>query len=298
MADLHWDDLRMFQVLARAGTVRRAARVLDVHASTVTRRLDQFERQLDVKLFHRNPGGLQITDAGRDTLARVETIAAQIADLRRSVAGSDQRLAGRIAAYVPATLAPVALPAIASLSRTHTGMQIELVDPSARPDIGRGEADCALMITDDPPQHLVGRRVGELAFAVYGTPALAEEHDGRSAGWVDLSAFRLDFHRDAFASAPIRTRCTDVSMQLGALRSGIGLGPLPCLLGDRDPGLVRVEPPRPVVAREIWMLAHPDLRSSARVREFMRFVGDAFEEAEALLLGRAVGGAERDSAST
>lgn len=297
MADLHWDDLRIFQVLAHAGTVRHAARALDIHASTVTRRLDQVERRLDVKLFHRNPGGLQITDAGRNTLARVETIADQIADLRRSVAGSDQRLAGRITAYVPTILAPLALPAIASLSHTHPGMQIELVSPSTRPDIGRGEADCAIMITDDPPQHLVGRRVGELAFAVYGTPAIAEEYDNCTVGWVDLTAFRLDFLHESFASAPIRTRCTDVSVQLTALRNGIGLGPLPCLLGDHDSGLVRVEPPRPVVAREIWLLAHPDLRSSARVREFMRFVGDAFEEAEELLLGRAGTGVERDQAS-
>ena len=286
----------MFQVLARAGTVRGAARVLDVHASTVTRRLDQVERQLDVKLFHRNPGGLQITDAGRDTLARVDTIGERIADLRRSVAGSDQRLAGRITVYVPAILAALALPAIASLSRTHPGMEIELVSPSSRPDIGRGEADCALMITDDPPQHLVGRRVGELAFAVYGTPDIAAERGNSTVGWADLAAFRLDFHQDTFASEPIRTRCTDVSMQLNALRNGIGLGPLPCLLGDRDCGLVRVEPPRPVVAREIWLLAHPDLRSSARVREFMRFVGEAFEEAEDLLLGRAGARVERDQA--
>ncbi len=174
MPDLHWDDLRMFQVLARAGTVRRAARQLHVHASTVTRRLEQFERQLDVKLFRRNPGGLSITDAGRDTLARVETIAGQIAELRRSVAGGDQRLAGRITVYVPTSVAAVALPAITSLSRAHPGMRIEFVSPSTPPNVGIGEADCALAITDDPPQHLIGRRVGELAFAVYGTCDIVE----------------------------------------------------------------------------------------------------------------------------
>ena len=292
MPDLHWDDLRMFQVLAQAGTVRRAARQLHVHASTVTRRLEQFERQLDVKLFRRNPGGLKITDAGRDTLARVETIAGQIAELRRSVAGSDQRLAGRITVYVPTSVAPVALPAITSLSHAHPEMRIEFVSPFTPPNVGIGEADCALVITDDPPQHLIGRRVGELAFAVYGTRDIVEEHQNGTAGWVDLTPLRIDFQRNAFAAAPPRTRCTDVSIQHAALRNGMGLGPLPCALGDRDPALVRVEPPRPVVAREIWLLAHPDLRSTARIRELMRVVGDAFEAAEDLLLGRAGTGAD------
>ena len=287
MADLHWDDLRMFQTLAGAGTVRRAAQALDVHPSTVTRRLDQFERRLDVKLFRRNPGGLKITDAGQDTLRRVESIADQIANLRRAVAGSDQRLAGRITVSVPAVVAEIVLPAIETLSRAHPGMEIELVSPSVRPDIGRGEADCALMITDDPPQHLIGRRVGELACAVYGTHAVVEARDIRVAGWVEFTELHMDFRQDAFARAPIRTRCTDVSMQHAALRHGLGVGPLPCVLGDSDAELVRIEPPHPAIAREIWLLAHPDLRSAARVREFMRVVGDAFEKDEGLLLGHA-----------
>ena len=289
MADLHWDDLRTFQTLARTGTVRRAAQALDVHASTVTRRVDQIERQLDVKLFHRSPGGLKITDAGRDALGRVETIAEQIADLRRSVAGSDQRLAGRIVVSVPAVVAGIALPAIATLSRTHPGMEIAFAPPSTRPDIGRGEADCALMITDDPPQHLVGRRVGELAFAVYGTPNLVEGRD-TGAGWVELELPRVDFRGDAFAHAPIRVRCNDVAMQHAALRQGMGLGPLPCALGDPDPALSRMAPLEPAIEREIWLLAHPDLRSQARVRELMRVVGDAFEANADLLLGRAGSG--------
>ena len=288
MADLHWDDLRTFQTLARAGTVRRAARALDLHASTVTRRLDQFERELDVKLFHRSPGGLKITDAGRETLERVETIAEHIADLRRTVAGSDQRLAGRIVVSVPAVVAGIALPAIATLLRMHPGMEIEFAPSSARPDIGRGEADCALMITDDPPQHLIGRRVGELAFAVYGTQDIVEARD-IGARWVELETPRMDFRRGAFAHAPSRIRCTDVSMQHAALRHGVGLGPLPCALGDPDPKLTRIEPPEPAIARGIWLLAHPDLRSAARIREFMRVVADAFEESEDLLLGHAAG---------
>jgi len=292
MADLHWDDLRIFQALARAGTVRRAAQALDVHASTVTRRLEQFERQLDAKLFHRDPQGLTITDAGRDTLARVETISEQIADIRRSVAGSDERLAGRIVLSVPGVVSTIALPGIATLCRTHPDIQVEFVTPSTRPDIGGGEADCALMITDDPPQHLIGRRVGELAFAVYGTHAVVQARDMRATGWVELTVLRTEFLREGLAELPLQVRCPDVATQHAALGRGMGLGPLPCALGDPDPALARVEPPHPAVVREIWLLAHPDLRSAARIRELMRVVGNAFEEAEDLLLGRGGSGVD------
>ena len=293
MADLHWDDLRMFQALVRAGTVRRAARALDVHASTVTRRLERFEQELGARLFHRSPGGLTITDAGRDTLRRVEAIDGQIADLRRSVAGADDRLAGRIVVSLPHVVAGVALPAIATLSGAHPGIDVEFVPASAEPDITRGEADCALTITDDPPQHLIGRRVGELALAVYATREIAAASDYSSAGWVESAELPFDFRLDAFPDVPVRHRCGDIFMQYDALRQGLGLGPLPCVLGDSDPGLVRIEPPRPAIVRDIWLLAHPDLRSTARIREFMRVVGDAFGEAQALLAGRAAKGIDR-----
>ncbi len=286
MADLHWDDLRMFQVLVHAGTVRRAARVLDVHASTVTRRLERFEKELGARLFHRSPGGLTITDAGRDTLGRVEAIDRQIADLRRVVAGADNRLAGRIVVSLPFVVAGIALPAITALSAAHPGIDVEFVPASADPDIARGEADCALTITDDPPQHLIGRRVGELALAVYATHGIANAHDYSAAGWVESVELPRDFRLEAFPDVPVRHRCADISMQYDALRNGLGLGPLPCVLGDSDPRLVRIEPPHPAIVREIWLLAHPDLRSAARIREFMQVVGDAFGEAQALLVGR------------
>ena len=291
MVDFHWDDLRFFRTLAKAGTVRRAAEALDVHASTVTRRLDQLELQLDVKLFHRNPRGLAITDVGRDALARIETIADRITDLRRAVAGRDQRLAGRTVVSVPIVIADIAMPALAALLRSHPAMEIEFTRPFPPPDIGRGEADCALTITDEPPQHLIGRRVGELAFAVYGTRDTVEAR-AIDAGWIELTTLRMDFRRGVLARAPIRSRCADLATQHAAICRGVGLGPLPCVLGDADPGLARVEPPRPAVAREIWLLAHPDLRSAARIRELMRVLAAAFEAAEDLLLGRTVTGVD------
>ena len=59
-----------------------------------------------------------------------------------------------------------------------------------------------------------------------------------------------------------------------------------------DSALIRIEPPHPAIAREIWLLAHPDLRSATRILEFMRVVGDAFEKDEDLLLGRAANGVD------
>jgi DNA-binding transcriptional LysR family regulator len=53
-----------------------------------------------------------------------------------------------------------------------------------------------------------------------------------------------------------------------AVQAGIGSGLLPCLIGERLAGVVRVGDKLPF-GDDMWLLMHPDLRHSARVRAFM-----------------------------
>ena len=283
MQDLDWDDLRMFAVLARAGSVRRAAESLDVHASTVTRRLEHFERQLDVQLFNRGPRGLLITPAGQEVLDRVLGVAERITDIERAVTGSDRRMAGRLRLAVPDAVASVAMPAIAGFVERFPDVEIDFVPVAQRPDVGRREADCGLFVTDRPPEHLVGRSVGRVTLATYGTRDWARQRaTGQSGRWIELEGppeLRCDLRQRDFPNTPVCGRCHDLSSQSAALRSGIGIGPLPCLLGDADPALVRIGSTLPMPGREVWVLMHPDLRACARVREMTKALTEAFARA-------------------
>jgi DNA-binding transcriptional LysR family regulator len=62
------------------------------------------------------------------------------------------------------------------------------------------------------------------------------------------------------------------------LRTGIGVGILPTFMEDRHPELVAVSDPIPELSVPVWMLTHPDLRDTARVRAFMQHVGDAIAQ--------------------
>jgi len=54
-----------------------------------------------------------------------------------------------------------------------------------------------------------------------------------------------------------------------AARQGVGLAVLPCYLADPDPQLVRIGAPVPELRSELWLLTHPQLRRTARVKAFM-----------------------------
>ena len=293
MSRLDWDDLRLFAVLARAGSVRRAAQELEVHASTVTRRLEHFERQLDVKLFNRNPGGLSITQAGKEVLERVQGIAASIADVERAVAGRDRRFAGPLVVALPDALADAVMPEVAAFSQQWPAIRIDFVPAATQPNVGQREADCAVRITERPPQHLVGRCVGQVAVAVYGAPGVVDAIENpKRCGWVELEApleLRTNIRQRDFPDLPLRGSSRDLTMQVAALRGGLGIGPLPCAVGDAHPLLARAGAGAPMVVGEAWLLTHPDLRSSARVLEFMQMLARVFEQRAGLLLGQRAG---------
>lgn len=69
-------------------------------------------------------------------------------------------------------------------------------------------------------------------------------------------------------------RVTIVSTVMGvydAVRSGLGLAVLPTYLGDQNPNLVRLDAPDMRNVWDLWLLAHPDVRRSARVHAFFEY---------------------------
>jgi DNA-binding transcriptional LysR family regulator len=56
-----------------------------------------------------------------------------------------------------------------------------------------------------------------------------------------------------------------------AVKSGVGIGPLPTAIADGVPGLVRVLGPIPELARSWRLFTHPDLRRTPRIAAFFDF---------------------------
>ena len=285
MDELDWDDLRLFAVLAQAGSVRRAGEELGIHASTVTRRLDAFERSLDVRLFNRTAAGLRITEAGSDVLARVERVGREIGDIRRLVQGRDRRLAGRLLVSLPEPIAHTFLmEEIAGFCLRFPDIELEFATAAENLDAGRREVDVAIAFTDRPPEHLVGRSLGHYALAVYGTRDYLAAHDPFEApeacSWIEWETrYSTSTHvrPSYFPRVPVRASCRNAMLQFAAVRAGMGLAVLPCVLGDPSPDLERVPGVEPVRGPEMWALIHSDLRDVARVVEFMRFLAASFE---------------------
>ncbi|OBZ08501.1 LysR family transcriptional regulator [Bacillus sp. FJAT-27264] len=67
-------DLRIFQAVAREGTITKAAQALNYVQSNVTSRVQQLEAELKLPLFRRSNRGMTLTAAGKNLLEYTDKI--------------------------------------------------------------------------------------------------------------------------------------------------------------------------------------------------------------------------------
>jgi DNA-binding transcriptional LysR family regulator len=282
--DLAWDDFRLVKSIAEARGLTGAAERLGVNHSTVFRRLGQLEAGLGVKLFERHRTGYQLTPAGEEMQSLAARMDEDVATFARKLAGQALSPSGELRVTTNDTLLLHLLtPIFARFCAQCPDIRLDVVLANQALNLSKRDADVAIRATDNPPENLVGRRAATIAWAVYGRaadyprPEDASPADCLDRTWValgdNLSTLKAArFVRERVSPERIVYKVNTVLGLTEAVEAGIGIGPLPCFIADSRPGLVRLAQPDPDFSTGLWLLTHPDLRHSARVRAFLDFV--------------------------
>ncbi|HMB77974.1 MAG TPA: LysR family transcriptional regulator [Kiloniellaceae bacterium] len=273
MRDENWDDLRFFLAAARGGSFAAAARRLGVNESTAARRIARLEETFDCRLFLRSAGRLAVTPAGEGLQMRVEAMEREMQAAAAVLRLADKRVAGRVRlTAVPLLVNRLLLPALPPLLAAHPALELELIAEPRDLSLTKREADLALRLARPTrEQRILARRLGVLAFAVYGPADAAVEH----LPWVTYEDAMADLPQARWIAremakttdtAPPRVSVNDAEGILAAVRAGLGKSLLPVRLAETDPALRRLGDGPPSLHREIWLLTHPDLRALPRIQ--------------------------------
>jgi DNA-binding transcriptional LysR family regulator len=279
---MNWDDLRVFLAMAHAGTTTDAADRLGINQSTVSRRLKQLEADAGVALFARRARGLMLTDAGKEMLEHAEDISSRFASLGRGLVGRDVKLAGTIRVSVGDFLVEPLTPAIAEFGRRYPDIVVEVAVSSDIVSLERSEADIIFRLSRDVPDHLFGRRIAKAGLAIYGTEAHLEQRDRvglEGLDWIRWAQRWAGIPPEVWIDANIppgrcRARIDSGLAARELIAAGLGVGFQLCRTADLDPRLRRLSEPLDF-GMSLWLLTHPDLRRTARIKAMMSFVGDA-----------------------
>ena len=297
-----WNEPHLVLCIRRAGTLTGAAETLGIDHSTAFRRLRSLEGDLGTRLFERLPGGqYQATAAGERMALAAERMEEEMLALDRELLGHDLRLAGHLRVTSSESLAHGLLtPRIKAFRTAHPGIGIELNLDNRVLDLTRREADIAVRPLRPREGDLWGRKLADIAWAVYGARGMvkpARQALSRSSGlgdrpfigW-DESSRRIraaDWVERTAGPGAIAYRTASLLHQLAAAKAGLGLAVLPCYLGDPEPGLVRaVASPVPELTDELWIVTHVRLKQTARVRAFLDVVGAGLMGDRDLIAGR------------
>lgn len=276
MKDENWDDLRIFLGVYRAHSMRQAAERLGINHTTVSRRLQALEQRLNIRLFDRVQTGYQPTPEAEELARRVEQAETEIHAAERSLLGAESELRGEIRVTLPDLLAThFYMPAFASFCQAHPEIELELLPSYETFNLTRREADVAIRVTNQPPEHLVGRKLGCVYKASYVRKDLLGEIDNLNwIGWDDVTPHPAWVRATAYSENPARHRLNHQFLQVNAAKAGMGIAMLACLVGDAEPDLVRIpDPGLPAPILDLWLLTHPDLRGTARIKALLKHLG-------------------------
>jgi len=280
MQPIDWDNMRYFLQVVRSGSVKQAATQLRVNQTTVSRRISTLEQNLDSPLFERNANAWMITPMGEHLIKFAEQMAEEIHSIERHVLAESQELRGRLRFTLgDICTQQLAMPVIEAFIKQYPDVDLEIIASRDDLNLTAREADIALRATDQPPQNLVGKRITQLAFAVYGNRHFFEQINEENfysttpcITWVGDSHTRAPWIEKSLTETPHIYRTSELGMMLQMTRQGLGIAQLPCALCDSDPELFRIPVKFIEAGWGLWVLTHVDVRTTARVRIFKNFL--------------------------
>ncbi len=269
--------MSVFLALWRCGSATRAAERLETTVSTVTRRLDRLESELETTLFFRTSEGVAPTAAGDALLPHAEAAERAMVAAHVTLQGLREGPTGVVSVSLTDDMVHlVLLPVLPELGRQFPDIVVDLRHGPGLVDLMRLESDIAIRTV--PPregEELVTRRLRDVEYAVFarqdyldgiGTPRDPAAH--RWVSWTEERAHltAASWLREVVAEPVWAMRSNAMSTIRLAAGAGVGAAVLPRVFGHLTPHLVELELDAPPLPRDsLWLVSHRALRSTPRV---------------------------------
>lgn len=280
--------LETFVRIVDAGSLSAAAAQLGSTQPTVSRRLQQLERMLGVRLLQRSTHRMALTDDGSRCYERAKDLLAGWQMLESDVRGADDQPSGHLRVVAPHAFGQQQLIGpVADYLQRYPRMTVEWLLHDRMPDfIGEG-IDCAIRVGEVGDPSVIALRLAEVPRIAVASPALL---DGRpvpahASELVDLPWLALrTFYRDEVTlthaetgeavTFPIRPRLSTDGLQAirnAALRGlGAAIASEWALVDDLATGqLVHLAPEWQAAALPVHLVYPPARHQPTRLRRFI-----------------------------
>jgi len=280
---LDYPDLSLILALVRGGSLARASALLKVDVSTVFRAVRRLEAALGQQLFEKSRAGYLPTSLAQTLAEHAEHAEQALEAARIGVEQGGEVISGTVRlTCTDSVLQGLLLPALAQFMPGYPALTIELSTSNDFANLSRRDADIALRLTRNPPEHLVGRCLAQVSYRVCASTAYLKTVDAEDLAaltWIAPDDFLPDhptvaWRRQQLPGVTPGYRCNSMLSVTELVRAGLGVAALPDFL--IDDGLQPLSEPLHGYDTALWLLTRPDCRA-------LRSVVTLFDE-----LGRAL----------
>ena len=263
-------DLATVLALERRPTLAAAGEMLGVDRSTVFRALQRIEQGLKHRLFERTRSGYRTTELGAQLARHAERIEVEIDGARGLVQAPGDVVSGTVRISTTDTLLHgLLLPALKPLAIRHPLLAFEMTASHELASLSKRDADIALRATSTPPGHVVGKRLGTIRVAVFGSNR-ARNIDLAKSSWIAPDE-ALPQHQGVLwrkrhhPSVTPRYLVNSILSVAEAISDGLGVGVLPLFLARGRKDLQQLTDPLEDAETQLWLLTHPESRHLRRI---------------------------------
>jgi len=305
---MNWDDIKIFLEVARAERLSTAAKRLTMDPSTVSRRLHKLEESIKTKLFDRTQEGHVLTADGKLLLETACKMEQDAQHAMASIQNNNEENCGLVRIGVTEALGNFFVsPNLLSLQQSHPKIDVHLLLFARYVKISRNEADIAIAVERPKSTSMIVSKLCDYKLQLYAHQNYLDKHleqglDGQPQDialdqlaeqkWVTyvdnlLFTEQLSYLKelDKYVGSDLKPTFSSTSIisQYFAIKSGLGIGILPCFLADQDKDLVKLHGEDISINRSFWLVAHPESKRLSHVNTVWQYLKDLVREHDGLL---------------
>lgn len=171
------ENMRTFVQVVDSWSFSRAAELMDLPKSTVTRQVQALESELGVKLLHRTSRRLSMTEQGEAYYHGAIRLLSQMEILDSNVQAAAQAPRGKIRVEMPNAIAyRRVIPALPGFLMHYPDVQVEVSVGNRTADLIAQNIDCVIRIGELHNDALIARSLGVLPMITCAAPAYLQKH--------------------------------------------------------------------------------------------------------------------------
>jgi DNA-binding transcriptional LysR family regulator len=284
---MDWDRLRIFHIVADAGSFSHASEDLNTSQSAISRQISNLEYEIGIPLFHRHPRGLILTEQGELLYQRTRTIVNIVKEAEFALMDSKDRPSGDLSVTTTVGLGANWLsPRLGDFTTQYPEINLELRLTDAELDIGMREADIAIRFHKPQQLDLIQRKLFTVHFHLFASPKYLEEN-GTPSNVKDLKTHKIITYGKApeylkeinwlenitqeYKIKPI-VRIANINALLRAASAGIGIVLLPDYLVSDDDNLIQIVFNEKLPEIDTYLTYAEERKNSKRIAVFREFI--------------------------